>query len=122
MHSIMVIAAFLLFAGAQGARAACPETNGADPRADMKMALDYYSGISESEIIAAADCALRQYEVSQQFEEAYKVEKSTINYSTGGFWAKQPTCSLVLLTVCCKQEATPGSTTTNAAFRSGPLY
>lgn len=84
MHSIMMLAVFLLFAVAQDALA-CPETNGTNPRADMKAALDYYSGINESEIIAAADCALEQFEVSQQFEQAYKAEKSTLNYRYGRF-------------------------------------
>ena len=92
MHSIMVIAAFLLLAAAQGALAACPGTNGATPRADMKEALDYYSGINESEIVAGADCALRQYEVTQQFENAYKVEKSTINYRYGRFLSEAAVC------------------------------
>jgi hypothetical protein len=79
MRSIMMLAAFLLFAVAQDALA-CPATNGTNPRADMKVALDYYSGINASEIIATADCALKQFEVSQQFEQAYKAEKSTLNY------------------------------------------
>lgn len=82
MHQVLMS---ILAAVAPGSAAMCPAFDGLRPAANLKAALDWYAGVTEPRSIAAADCAWRQYETSIQSSEAFKAEKSTVNYRYGKF-------------------------------------
>jgi hypothetical protein len=84
MRSILAIAGLLMLVAAHGALA-CPVITGSNPKDDMKAALDYYSGTTLSDLIAHADCAMEQFEVSKRHEEVFWRERGTVNYRYGRF-------------------------------------
>lgn len=58
---------------------ACPAFTG-DPGRDLKAALDHYPGITTSQAIAGADCAMKHFRDSQQNEAAYRAESENYTY------------------------------------------
>lgn len=75
MRNHLALALFL----AASPALACPSFKG-EPARDLKAALDHYYGITTSQAITGADCAMEHFRASQQDEAAYRAESGSDTY------------------------------------------